>query len=241
MKNDKTLLVLGASSDMGSALIRKLEGNYSHILAHYNNGTASIQQLQSELGNKIIPVKANLADSREVADMLNNLQQYPDHIVHFAAPKTTNKKFVKHTWEEYAEAVETSIHSFVTVLQKVLPYMQKQHYGKIVVMLTSAVCGVPPKYQIPYVSTKYMLLGLIKALAAEYADKGITVNGVSPDMVETKFLEDIPSLIIEQNAMNNPLGRNIRIEDVLPAIEYLLSDGADTVTGQNISITGGKV
>ncbi len=106
-------------------------------------------------------------------------------------------------------------------------------------MLTAYVIGVPPKFQSPYITVKYGLLGLMRNLAAEYAGKGITVNGVSPDMIETKFLSQIPELIIEQNAKNTPMGRNLRVEEVVPTFEYLLSDGADLVTGQNIGVTGG--
>ena len=56
---------------------------------------------------------------------------------------------------------------------------------------------------------------------------------------KTKFLSELPDLIIEQSAKNNPLGRNIYIDEVVPTIEYLLSSGSDMVTGQNIGVTGG--
>jgi 3-oxoacyl-[acyl-carrier protein] reductase len=81
----------------------------------------------------------------------------------------------------------------------------------------------------------------MRNLAAEYADRGITVNGVSPDMVETKFLDDIPDLVIKQNAEKSPLKRNLTPKDVIPAIKYLLSDEAEAVTGTNMGITGGYV
>lgn len=70
-----------------------------------------------------------------------------------------------------------------------IPNMAKKKYGRIVFMLTSCTINNPPKYQSSYVTVKYALLGLMKALAVEYADRGITVNGVSPDMMETKFFQ----------------------------------------------------
>ena len=117
--------------------------------------------------------------------------------------------------------------------------MAKKRHGKIVFMLSAYLLGVPPKFQSPYITVKYALLGLMRNLSAEYVSKGITVNAVSPDMMETKFLSNLPELVIEQSAKNNPLGRNIRVEEVVPAIEYLLSDAANVVTGQNIGVTGG--
>ena len=82
-------------------------------------------------------------------------------------------------------------------------------------------------------------LGLVRTLATEYAPKGITVNAVSPDMMETKFLSNLSELAIEQSAKDNPRGRNIKVEECVPAIEYFLSSVSDMVTGQNMGITGG--
>ena len=77
-------------------------------------------------------------------------------------------------------------------------------------------------------------------MAVEYAGKGITINGISPEMIETKFLSETPELIVKSNARENPLGRNLVVGDVVPAIKFLLSDQAGCITGQNIAITGGK-
>ena len=107
-------------------------------------------------------------------------------------------------------------------------------------MLSSVVNGAPPAFCANYVTTKYALLGLMRALAAEYAGKGITVNGVSPAWVETKFNANQPHVMAELNAKESPVGRNLVAGDVVPAIEYLLSDGADCVNGQNLLINFGR-
>ena len=119
--------------------------------------------------------------------------------------------------------------------------MAKNKYGKVVVMLTSYTTNIPPKYLASYVTSKYALLGLIKALANEYADKGIRINGISPTMMDTKFLQSIPELIVKQNAMNSPTGKNLSVEEVTPMFEFLLSDKSAAITGQNIAITNGNL
>ena len=114
--------------------------------------------------------------------------------------------------------------------------MQKQRSGKIVFMLTSYVVGMPPKYQAAYTTVKYALLGLMKSLAAEYADKGIAINGVSPDMIQTKFISQLPHLLVEQYAGTLPGKRILSVDDVVPAFQFLLSDGANLIHGENICI-----
>ena len=75
------------------------------------------------------------------------------------------------------------------------------------------------------------MLGLVKALATEYAPKGITVNGISPAWVNTKYIDNQPDILKEQAAMNSPMGRNLEVAEIIPTIEYLLSEGASCING----------
>jgi 3-oxoacyl-[acyl-carrier protein] reductase len=118
--------------------------------------------------------------------------------------------------------------------------MAKARDGKVLVMLSYVVDGMPPKYSVDYVMTKYTLLGLVKSLAVEYADKGITVNGISPAFTETRFVDGMLDYFKEENKKSSPIGRNLKVEDVIPTIEYMLSSGADCINGQNILITCGR-
>ena len=78
-------------------------------------------------------------------------------------------------------------------------------------------------------------------MANEYADKGIRINGVSPSMMDTKFLNSIPDLIVEQNALKSPTGKNLSVQEVVPMFQFLLSDDAQGITGQNMAITNGNI
>lgn len=243
MNDKKILFVTGASSDVGNALIKKVSDRYQVIWAHYCNSQERLNELKNEYGEKIVPIQADFSNRKSTQDLIGKIIEsgnFPDHIVHLSSPKTFNQRFQKCMWEDYQKGMDTSLQSIITILQAFLPHMVKKKYGKVVFMLTDCVIGRPPRFQSPYVVVKYALLGLMKSLAVEYMGKGITVNGVSPDMIETRFLSNIPELVVEQNAQNSPLGRNLTVNEVVPAFEYFLSDGADVVTGQNIGVTGGQ-
>jgi 3-oxoacyl-[acyl-carrier protein] reductase len=195
-----------------------------------------------DTGGIIVPIQADFMDASGVDSMISQINGtgiLPDHIVHLPAPKAYNKQFHKDKWKNYELGWEVSVRSAVLTLQAFIPNMVKNRHGRIVFMLTSCTQNYPAKFQASYVTVKYALLGLMKSLAVEYGDKGITVNGVSPDMMETKFLSEIPELIVEQNRGNSPLGRNILVEEVTPLIKHMLSDAGASMTGQNIAITGG--
>ena len=237
------LLVIGASSDMGEALIESAHEKYSVIYAHYRNMNEELANLKERIGEKLVLLQADLSDEEQVRGLITEINGYgsmPTHIVHFAAPLFSNQKFQKIQWDVFEQGWDISFKSIVLILQAFLPKMAKAHYGKIVFMLSFVINNMPLKYCSNYVAIKYALLGLLKSLAVEYADKGITVNGISPVMVDTKFIKTQPDFIVEQHAESSPIGRNLVSADVIPSIEWLLSEGADCVNGQNISITCGR-
>lgn len=239
----KVLLVIGASSDMGMASIEKIGFNYEHIIAQYFHMNDRLYELNKRFGEKMTCMQADLSEESQVIhfiESVNNAGLQPVHILHFPAPMCTNQKFHKIKWDIFQNEMDISLKSLILVLQAFLPNMVKQHYGKIIVMLSFVVSNAAPAYCANYVITKYAMLGLVKALAAEYAGKGITINGISPAWVQTKYIKNQPDLIVEQNAQASPLGRILMVEEIIPSIEYLLTDGADCINGQNIAITCGR-
>ena len=242
MSCDKILLITGASSEVGSELIKSIGFSYKKIWAHYNSSSESIEKLRNVLGEHIVPIQADftsLESTQTIINTIKNSGDYPDHIVHLAAPKAKNLHFHKHSWDGIQTEIDVCLRSITMLLLEFIPKMAKKKHGKIVFMLTAYLLGLPPKFQTSYITVKHALLGLMRSLASEYAPKGIMINAVSPEMMETKFLSNLPEWILEQNASNSPLGRNIRVDEVVPAIIYLLSAASDSVTGQNIGITGG--
>lgn len=241
---NKILLVTGATSDVGIRLINRIYSEYDLIYAHYRYMNGEFEKMLASLLGKteIIPIKADFLSMDDVNKMtafINKDGRVPNNIVHLPSPPIYNQRFHKDDWENFDLGWQISVRSIALITKAFIPVMSKEKYGRIVFMLTSNTINNPAKYQSSYVTVKYALLGLMKSLSVEYADKGITVNGVSPDMMETKFLKELPELIVAQNAKNSPIGRNIYPEEVIEIIVCLMSDSSASITGQNIGITGG--
>lgn len=239
---DRVALITGASSDVGLSYIAENIEEYDKIIAHYNHKSERLEELLKNYENKIVPIQADFLSIDEVKLLLQRLQDenlIPTHILHLAALSFNRERFHKTDVAEYQIMMQVSVYSIIEILEFCLPRMQKQKYGRILFMLSAYTTIPNPKFATPYVVSKYALLGLMKAVAAEYASKGITMNGISPQMMETKFLKEIPELIIEQHKMEAPMGRLIQMADVLPIMKLLLSDEASAITGENIGIQGG--
>ena len=136
--------------------------------------------------------------------------------------------------------LSVQVRSAVKLCKTFVPLMAKPKRGRVLFKLTSYLIGVPPKNTAAYIMTKSALGGLAKSLAADYAPFGVTVNCVAPSMMETRFLADTSDLIVQASAEANPMGRNARVEDVVPAMEFLLGDEAGFITGVTLPITGGS-
>ena len=128
--------------------------------------------------------------------------------------------------------------------------MAERRAGRIVfIASTAGLKGYA--YVAPYVAAKHGVVGLMRALAAETAKSGVTVNAVCPGFVETDMLEESVARIVEKTGRTpeearasltrtNPQGRLIQPEEVAATVLWLCSEEAASITGQAISVSGGE-
>lgn len=241
----EVILVVGASSDIGRELIRELAVDRPLVLAHYNRSGEKLEHLRAAAhGAEIVPLQADLSQRDEAARLAATLAEHyptPDKVVHLAAPKLEYVRFKDTSWDVFERELSVQLGSIVTILQTILPAMARRQRGKLVFVLSSITLGIPSGALAHYVTAKYALLGLARALAAEYAARGINVNAVSPSMVETAFLENVPERMVEIVASQSPRGRHATPREVAGVIRFLLSADAEYLTGANIPVTGGSI
>ena len=235
-------LITGATSDVGCHLIDSLVGPEDTVIAQGCGDLKQLAPLCQKFPGQIHTYDVNLSDDAAVDVFIEHVRERfgaPTHFVHLPALRVVNTKFKNFNFERFEADFQVQVHSALRLCHAFLPAMAKAHFGRVVFMLTSYVVGVPPKNTEAYVTAKHALLGLAKSLCADYAPFGVTVNCVAPYMMETKFLSDTPDLVVQMSAEANPMKRNARVEDVVPAIRFLLSDEAGFISGVTLPITGG--
>lgn len=239
MKDKLVLMVTGASSDIGMKLIEQVEERYTLILAHYTHMNEKLEALKARLGDKLELIQADFTDESSITGLVEELQQKDrivDHFVHLAADRVRLIPYRKLTWDEIQKGIDISTKSVFLLLKPLLHKMVKQKYGKVIFMLSSNVCGQPASNQTAYILAKYSELGLLKSLEVDYSPRGILFNAISPDMIDTKFLSELPQLVVEQNRQNSSLSRNLSIEEIVSVLSYLLSSAGDAIKNTNIPI-----
>jgi len=239
---EKTYLITGATSDVGYELIRTLnDGKSKFLLQGFGDGEA-IMALCAENGIDAEYFDVNLSDSEDTDRFVEKLKSCsPTHFVHLPALRVINTKFKNFDEERFLLDMNVQVMSAVKICKTIAPKMAKVKFGRILFMATSYVLANPPKNTAAYIMAKNSVVGLMKALAVDYASNGITVNAISPSMIETKFLAETSHLIVEQAAAAHPMKRNATVKDVVPAMVFLLSDEAGYITGVNLPVTGGSI
>lgn len=244
--NEKIYLILGASSDLGNALIERLNSQADGkkiFIAHYCSEKSQLEKLALKSGNELFCVQADLSNMSEVDSLISAVKTHcdaPTHIVHLAASPFRYMKLKEFSRDSLVKNIDIQVSSFAQIMKAFLPAMSKRRqHDKVVVMLTSYLLHTPPHFVLDYVVSKAALLGLVRSLAADYVGKGVNINVISPSMIETKFLEHIDRRIVQMVAEGSPEKRNATPEDIVPVIEFLLSDSANYLHGANLNVTNG--
>jgi len=251
--NRQVILITGASSDIGCEVIRQLVSGKSDefsnavYLAHANSGVKKLNDLGKALNlkDRLQVIQTDLTVETELGKLIQIVReehQFPTHIVHLAAGRLELKRPVEFNWQSYLTDFEIQLRSIGLILQAFLPDMAKSELRcKVIFMLSSTTIGAPPKFMSQYIVMKYALLGFLRSLAVEYAEANICFNAVSPSMVETQFLMNLPGKFIEMAAAANPRKSNADIGDVVPIIRFLLSQDSDYISGANIPVTAASI
>ena len=250
MNEKKLALITGASSELGRELVVRLARKGTRVLAHYRTSFPDSigEALSPESRELVIPIKADFSSLEETQEMIDTISRKygkPQQIIHFPATPLTYRRVSELDWDSFEADMHIQLRSLLALLKAFLPTAKdaasNTHRLKIVLALSSVTVGMPPKYLSSYTILKYAQLGVLRAVAAECADQNVRIYGVSPSMVETRFLDAIPAKVREISALQNPMQRNAAVEDVIPLIEFLLSSDADYMNGCNIPVTGGSV
>ena len=161
------------------------------------------------------------------------------------------KMFLATTTEEWHRAVELNFMSVIHFARAVLPWMQKNHWGRLVT-ITSMTVRQPVSDLIYSNAVRAGVLGLVKSLSNEFGKDGITVNNVAPGYTATERLKQIiarrsqeagisPAEFEARFGAETPLKRIGQPEEVADAIVWLASERASFITGQTLLVDGGVV
>ena len=202
MKNldGKVVLITGASRGLGKAIALASARHGARVAINYLKNGIEAEKVEKEIqkfGGEALTFKADVTKAEEVQKMveavLNKFGRI-DALINNAGVSIDYKRFADLGWDDFERHLEVQIHGAYNAIKAVLPFMLEKRSGDIINIASDVTVGAPPSGLSGYISAKYGLVGLSRALASELSGKGIRVNIVSPGSVNTDLIKNLPSI-----------------------------------------------
>tara|TARA_Y100001960_G_scaffold167353_1_gene175799 strand:+ start:3118 stop:4299 length:1182 start_codon:yes stop_codon:yes gene_type:complete len=245
LESTKTALIIGGSGGIGSAVCTQLAKDGFDIAIHYFQNKSKAHKLQKKIekiGNKSVVVSGDIESISDVQEMKDkSIRAIGDIsvIVNCSAISIPTIKFSDLEWEVMQSHYDANIRGSFNLLKVFMQDWEKVKFGKLIA-LTSLYTEKPNSQLLHYITSKTALNGFVKALAFELASKGIRINLVSPGMVDTNLIADIPEKTRLLYAAQTPLRTLATAEDVAGTVSFLASDKSNYLTGETIRTNGGQ-
>jgi len=239
----KTVLVTGASGEIGREIAKAFAKEGYKVAIHYNNNEKAASELKALLldnGAEAEIFKADLIKNEEIKKLaLSVIEKMGriDVLVNNAGISLV-KPFLDTEDSEGAELMEVNLLSAMTLSKYASEDMLKRKSGRIINI--SSVWGISgASCEVYYSASKAGMIGFTKALASELAPSGITVNAVAPGVIDTQMNAHLNAGEKEELFKEIPAGRFGNGYDVAKSVLFLASSDADYITGQVVNISGG--
>ncbi|RJO61167.1 MAG: SDR family oxidoreductase [Dehalococcoidia bacterium] len=231
--------VTGGNGGIGTAVAeRLLSENYLVLYTYNKNDPDPVEILRRYPSSRAY--HCNLLDRDEVDNLAKDvLEQYSkvDVLVNNAGVML-DQIFVKMNRDQWDYVIDVNLKSIFSFSHAFLPAMIKQNYGRIINI--SSITGLKGFHgKANYSASKAGIIGFTRSLAVEVASKGITVNAVTPGMIDTKMIKHIPGKYMVSILNQIPLHRLGRPEEVASLVAFLAGEDSSYITGEAISVSGG--
>lgn len=241
----KAALVTGASRGIGRAVALRLGELGASVAVNYFKSADGAEAVVSEIrarGGQAIAVQGDVSNFDEAARVVKaTIDAFGrlDILVNNAGTTRDNLLALMKE-EDFDFIIANDLKSVFNCSKAALRQMMKQKYGRIVNMSSVAgIIGNPG--QTNYSAAKAGIIGFTKAMAKEYAARGIAVNAVAPGYIPTDLTNVLPQEIKDNIVKFVALQRFGTCEEVADVVAFLASDRASYITGQTIAVDGGLV
>ncbi|MDE2732092.1 MAG: SDR family oxidoreductase [Bacteroidota bacterium] len=241
----RVALITGSSAGLGKAMAFALARAGAKVVINYANSEERAYRTYEELratGAAGMLVRADVTTESGVRSMVSQVREElgpVDILIPNATAVQPQRRIEDYSWSDYQAMLDFFVKSPFLLVKECLPDMKRRRWGRIINIITEVFSlGVAPFTA--YAAAKGGQVGLSRSLATELASFGITVNMISPGWIPVERHARDPQNAKDRYLKSVPVGRWGVPEDVAGAVVYYASDEASFVTGQCVTVSGGR-
>ena len=239
----KKILITGGIRGIGLSVAKMFSASACKMVLGYKKNHEIAESVYSELSMKKTDLKiisGDLSSENECERFIKNSQDFLgdiDIFVHCCGIRMDAPgSMMKNSY--WNKVINTNLNSAFYCSKLVSKNMLKKRYGRIV-FISSVSASVGGPGQSNYAASKSGIEGLMRVMSREFADRGVTVNCVSPGLIDTDMSQDINKSMKDFYLSVIPMKRFGDADDVASAVVFLCSDSSSYTTGQILGINGG--
>jgi 3-oxoacyl-[acyl-carrier protein] reductase len=241
----RVAVVTGASRGIGRAVAMELAVQGAKVVVNFERNEAAAGTTVAaiaEAGGDAVAMRFDVSDPEVVDAALKQVVSSAGgiHILVNNAGVAVNTLTLGAKDADFRRALDVNLGGTFNCTRAALRSLMRAPGGGRIVNITSVLGEGGSAGQAPYVAAKAGIIGLTKSWAREYASRGLTVNAVSPGVIETDMTAaEMPPSRREEVLKTIPLGRIGAPEDVAHAVAFLAGPAASYITGQVVRVNGG--
>jgi 3-oxoacyl-[acyl-carrier protein] reductase len=238
-------IVTGGADGIGKAVARRLASEGGRVVL-FDRNTEQMEKTQVEFAKdnlRVLTVKVEITNEESVkagVERVMNAAKRLDILVNCAGiPGPTNTKITEYATKDFDHVVRVNLHGSFLSSKYALAPMLAAGYGRILLFASIAGKDGNPG-MVGYSASKAGVIGMVKALGKEYAETGVTINGIAPAVIKTPLLDAVKPEQLAYMTDRIPMKRVGTPEEVAALAAWIVSKEATFNTGFTFDMSGGR-
>jgi 3-oxoacyl-[acyl-carrier protein] reductase len=244
-KPDYTVIVVGAGRGIGRATAAELVAQGVGVACFDSDG-ASAEKAAAEIkaqGGKAMSAKLDVTDINSIRPAIDAALKSFGHVDALVncAGITGKTNIPAHQVDpaDFDLVYRVNLLGALFLSQAVLPHMIERRYGRV--LHVASIAGKDGNAGMTaYSATKAGLIGMVKSMAKDYVEQGITINALAPAVIRTPMVDALPQATVDYMTAKIPMRRCGELEEAAQLISWIVSPACSFTTGFTFDLTGGR-